>query len=100
MTSTLSAVRATSGTLRRVVDPPLAPVAIPRCQMGIGYEVLMPPPLPMPFSGFHTVSDTYGPTGPVVVKVVPPTLVRYGSSAGKLVDVDVINASLSPEATK
>ena len=52
------------------------------CQLGIGYWVLMPPPLPMPFPQFQTVSKTRAPPGPVVVKVVPPTCVMNGESPG------------------
>ena len=45
------------------------------CQLGIGYWVLIPPPLPMPLFRFQTVSETHAPPGPVVVNVVPPTCV-------------------------
>ena len=71
----LSAVRATSGVSRIVVEPWLAVMLMFVCQLGIGYCVLMPPPLPMPFPQFQTVSETRVPPGPLVVNVVPPTCV-------------------------
>src|ERR1051325_9517850 len=63
--------QATSGMLRLVVEAWLADVLTPCCQEGIGYAVLIPPPL----SG-QVVSDTHAPPDPVVVRVVPPTTVR------------------------
>ena len=62
----------------------------------------MPPVLPLvPLSAlyqFHTVSDTHDPPGPLVVKVVPPTTVTYGSSEGG--ERPPVKAPLSPEARK
>jgi hypothetical protein len=62
------------------------------CQTGIGYCVLIPPPL----YGVHTVSDTHAPTGPLVVNVVPPTSVIYGVSPGN--GINPLYAPESPDA--
>jgi hypothetical protein len=69
---------------------------MPCCQFGIGWTVLIPPLLPVPAPQFQTVSDTQLPPGPVVVKVVPPTTVIFGSSDG--VGIAPVYASLSPDA--
>jgi len=89
----LSAVRATSGVLRFVVEPLLAVMLMFVCQFGIGYCVLIPPPLPKPSKSdpnslpqFQTVSEIHEPPGPLVVKVVPPTCVTYGESPGKSIN--------------
>ncbi len=56
--NTLSAVMATSGRFRLVVEPWLAVMSMPCCQLGIAYFVLMPPPVPVPPPQFQTVSET------------------------------------------
>src|ERR1017187_140432 len=97
----LSAVRATSGMFRMVVEPWLAVMLMPCCQVGIAKRVLTPPLLASAWPGnqLHTFSDTHDPPGPLVVKVVPPTTVMYGSSDGSLI-VPVGYSPLSPEASK
>ena len=60
-----------------VADPPTAFMFTACCQLGIGHTVLTPPPLPD-----HVVSDCQAPPAPAVVKLVPPTEVMFGSSAG------------------
>src|SRR5580658_3306551 len=87
-----SAKAATSGIFRKLKDPWLAFVLMPCCQVGRTKLVLMPPPL----SG-QTVSADHGPPGLLVVNNVPPTTVRFGSSAGGTI-VPIAKAPPSPEA--
>ena len=58
------------------------------CQLGIKTVVLLPPLLarsPCPVvNQFHTVSDSHVPSAPLVLNVVAPTTVIFGSSAGGL----------------
>src|SRR5271157_2332177 len=65
---------------------------------------LLAPPLPCPVvNQFHTVSDCHVPPGPLVLKVVAPTTVTFGSSDGglRLTGLpDAVNAPLSPDARK
>lgn len=64
---------------------PEFPVQACRPPSGLLRVVLMvrtPPLLPVPVSQFQTVSETYEPPGPVVVRVVPPTCVMFVLSAG------------------
>ena len=60
--------------------------------------MLLPPLLPTPPPQFQTVSETYEPAAPVVVRVVAPTCVMLGLSDGK--EIEVVNASESPVALK
>jgi hypothetical protein len=76
---------------RIVADPMLAGVLTFACQFGIAYAVLIPPPLPD-----HAVSDDQGPFAALVLRLVPPTTVTYGSSEG--VVIFPVYAPLSPEA--
>src|ERR1017187_5856090 len=58
----------------------------------------MPPQVPAPPPQFQTFSESQDPPGLVVVKVVPPTSVMYGLSAGN--GMGPVNASESPQALK
>src|ERR1700736_4670820 len=71
---------ATSGELRKVVEPRFPELITPVscCQVGIG----VPLTLPTPLCG-QAVSADHAPPGPVVVNSVPPTCVMYGSTPGK-----------------
>src|SRR5271163_2192572 len=60
----------------------------------------MPPEVPSPPPQFQTVSDTHEPSGPLVLKVVPPTWVMFGLSAGKRIGWPWGKAHLSPTALK
>src|SRR4029077_15589765 len=75
-----SASAATSGELRRAVEPRFDELITPVscCQGGIGVSLTLPPPL----CG-QAVSADHAPPGPVVVNSVPPTSVTYGSTPGK-----------------
>src|SRR5580765_4558071 len=82
ITLTLSATIETSGTLRKVAEPPLVAIlAMPCCQLGIAKVVLMPPPVPTYWlptrPQFHAVSEMYEAFAPVV-SVVPPTAITNG----------------------
>jgi hypothetical protein len=70
---------------------------IPFCQIGIGIVALIPPALPSPKPAFQTVSEAQAPVASVL-KVVPPTIVIFGSSVGGSTAPEY--ASPSPEALK
>src|SRR5581483_580560 len=100
MTQMLFAVRATSGMFRMLVDPLLVVMLMPCCQLGILYLVLMPPPVASDTRGnqLQVVSETQVPPGPLVVNVVPPTLMMLVTSTGD--GMDPAYAPLSPQALK
>src|SRR3954470_7146769 len=81
----------TSGEFRIVVDPPAAVMLIPCCQLGIVKFWLMLPPLPP-----QPVSDDHAPPAPLVVRVVPPTVVKFTLSS----QPNAFPNPLSPLASK
>ena len=70
---TPSAMRATSGMLRWVVDPPLEAMDTDCWYQGMPNKVLMPPPL-----GGQAPSWLQAPPAAVVPSSVPPTTVTSG----------------------
>src|SRR2546426_3878531 len=78
---TLSATIATSGMFRWLAEPILVDISMLCCQTGMGHAGLIPPLLE-----FHVVSESQPLAGPRVERVVPPTLVTYGLSAGSGMD--------------